>query len=88
MKKLFSKIHEKYDWRINGSGDVFIRTLSELFFMLIMIMIYFYNYYFDGFLQELGTSTSCKKQIKVNNRRIIINKKKPIAIHFPKKFNK
>lgn len=83
MKDLFSKIDKKYNWQINGSGDVLLERFHNHFYVDNDYDL-FYNYYFDGFIQYLGTNSSDKKQIKVNNKRIIVNHKKPIAIHFPK----
>lgn len=83
MKDLFSKIDKKYNWRLNGSGDVLLERFNNYFYVDNEYDL-FYNYYFDGFIQNIGTSSFCKKQIEINNKRIVVNNKKPVAIHFPK----
>jgi hypothetical protein len=83
MKDLFSTINKKYNWKINGSGDVLLERFRNRFSIDCNYDL-FYNYYFDGFIQQIGTNSRFKKQIKVDNNRIVVHDKKPLAIHFPK----
>lgn len=83
MKFLFNKIHKKYNWNKQGSGDVLLERYKKYFFIDNSYEL-FYNLYFDGTIQKMFTKKKCKTDVKIINKRIKINNNYPIAIHFPK----